>query len=313
MLAAAWLVWVRPGPMSWGFFLYVIWFNPGQSFELYANLQRWPLLLLAQDVAGCLSQAAGYAGLLLFVMRAPTDKMQPEWAPFERALPALATIIALALMASYASAFGFKTETLTRATILFGLVITVCAIVILLLRRHTLTPKDNQRLRWVIWGCLIGLPAVVIADLAQYTALFTSVWGDFSPPEDLIGLLYLVNGILCLFVFEAIRRPRVVNVAIPLRRVTVLALTMSVPALLLHREAEHFQEKSRSSGVGLVHHRCGLRLCHRSTCIIGRSSWRTATSIAASTKPSAIWEKPFGRRKIRQRSIICFPMACSAH
>ena len=177
VLAAAWLVWVRPGPMSWGFFLYVIWFNPGQSFELYANLQRWPLLLLAQDVAGCLSQAAGYAGLLLFVMRAPTDKMQPEWAPFERALPALATIIALALMASYASAFGFKTETLTRATILFGLVITVCAIVILLLRRHTLTPKDNQRLRWVIWGCLIGLPAVVIADLAQYTALFTSVWG----------------------------------------------------------------------------------------------------------------------------------------
>ena len=243
VLAAAWLVWVRPGPMSWGFFLYVIWFNPGQSFELYANLQRWPLLLLAQDVAGCLSQGAGYAGLLLFVMRAPTDKMQPEWAPFERALPALATIIALALMASYASAFGFKTETLTRATILFGLVISVCAIVILLLRRHTLTPKDNQRLRWVIWGCLIGLPAVVIADLAQYTALFTSIWGDFSPPEDLIGLLYLVNGILCLFVFEAIRRPRVINVAIPLRRVTVLALTMSVPALLLHREAEHFQEK----------------------------------------------------------------------
>ena len=144
-------------------------------------------------------------------------------------------------MASYASAFGFKTETLTRATILFGLVVTVCAIVILLLRRHTLSSKDNQRLRWVIWGCLIGLPAVVIADLAQYTTVGASVW-DFSPPEDLIGLLYLVNGILCLFVFEAIRRPRVVNVSIPLRRVTVLALTMSVPALLLHREAEHFQE-----------------------------------------------------------------------
>ena len=31
ILAAAWLVWTRPGIMTWGFFLYVIWFNPGQS------------------------------------------------------------------------------------------------------------------------------------------------------------------------------------------------------------------------------------------------------------------------------------------
>ena len=241
VLAAAWLVWVRPGPMSWGFFLYVIWFNPGQSFELYAQLQRWPLLLLAQDIAGCIAQAAGYAGLLLFVMRAPTDTTQPEWLPYERALPALGLAIALALMASYASAFGFKTEFLTRATILFGLVVSVAALVILLLRRQTLSPKDNQRLRWVIWGCLIGLPAFVIADLSQYTTVGAMFWGA-SPPEDLIGLLYLVNGILCLFVFEAIRRPRVVSVSIPLRRVTVLALTMSVPALLLHREAEPLKE-----------------------------------------------------------------------
>ena len=180
VLAAAWLVWVRP-PMSWGFFLYVIWFNPGQSFELYAQLQRWPLLLLAQDIAGCIAQAAGYAGLLLFVMRAPTDTTQPEWLPYERALPALGIAIALALMASYASAFGFKTEFLTRATILFELVVSVAALVILLLRRQTLSPKDNQRLRWVIWGCLIGLPAFVIADLSQYTTVGAMFWGT-SPP-----------------------------------------------------------------------------------------------------------------------------------
>ena len=30
VVAAAWLVWTRPGRMSWGFFLYVMWFNPGQ-------------------------------------------------------------------------------------------------------------------------------------------------------------------------------------------------------------------------------------------------------------------------------------------
>ena len=242
VLAAGWLVWTRPGPMSWGFFLYVVWFNPGQSFEFYAQLQRWPMLLLAQDVAACVAQAAGYAGLLLFAIRAPADQLQPEWARVERALPLLALIIAVALAASYASAFGFKTEILTRATILLGLVVSLSAFAILMLRRQSLTPKDNQRLKWVIWGCLIGLPASVIADLSQFTTLFKTPWGDFSPPDDAVGLLNLVNGILCLFVFEAVRKPHVVSVSIPLRRVTLLALTMSVPALLLHREAEHFQE-----------------------------------------------------------------------
>ena len=29
VLGAAWLVWTRPGPMTWGFFVYVIQFNPG--------------------------------------------------------------------------------------------------------------------------------------------------------------------------------------------------------------------------------------------------------------------------------------------
>jgi len=55
-------------------------------------------------------------------------------------------------------------------------------------------------------------------------------------PDDVIGLLYLVNGVLCLFVVEAIRRPRVINVWIPLRRATVLALLLSAPALLVHEQ-----------------------------------------------------------------------------
>jgi hypothetical protein len=241
VLASAWLVWTRPGPMSWGFFLYVIWFNPGQGFEFYAQLQRWPLLLLAQDVLGCLSQAAGYAGLLVFVMRAPTGVLQPEWARIERALVPITIIIAAEQMGSYASAFGFGTEILTRATILFGLVVSLAAVLILILRRKSLSPKDNQRLRWVMWGSLIGLPAFVIADLSEYTTVFSSSWG-IELPEDVAYLLYLVNGILVLFVFEALRRPRVVNVAIPLRRVTILALMMSVPAVLLHHEAERIQE-----------------------------------------------------------------------
>jgi hypothetical protein len=95
----------------------------------------------------------------------------------------------------------------------------------------------------VIWGCLIGLPAFTIAELGSQTAFFAvTPWGDLTPSEPVIGLLYLINGVLCLFVFEAIRSPRVVNVSIPLRRVTILGLTLSIPVLLLHREIDHIHE-----------------------------------------------------------------------
>ncbi len=76
VLGAAYLVWIRPGPMTWGFFAYTIQFNPGQSFLFYAWLQQWPRALLAQDVASCVLQAAGYTGLLLFALRAPVDRAE---------------------------------------------------------------------------------------------------------------------------------------------------------------------------------------------------------------------------------------------
>jgi hypothetical protein len=224
VLAAGWLVWTRPGPMSWGFFLYVIWFNPGQSFQFYALLQRWPLLLLMQNVAGCIAQGVGFTGL--FVLRVPNDEPDLRWRGLERALPLIALVLTLLLLTSYGSVFGYHTEIGTRAGILIGFIIASCALTILMLRRRTQTPEDYQRVRWVIWGCIIGVPSL----------------GDFTPSEDIIGLLYLVNGVLCLFVFEAIRRPRVVSVAIPLRRVTILALLLSVPALLIHHQVESIQK-----------------------------------------------------------------------
>ena len=243
VLAAAWLVWTRPGGMSWGFFLYVMWFNPGQSFQFYALLQHWPLLLLAQNVAGCIAQAVGFTGLLLFVLRVPNDEPDPRWRALERALPLIALALTLLLLASYGSAFGYRTEIGTRAGILTGFIVASCALAILMVRRRTQTPEDYQRVRWVIWGCLIGLPSFLLAELASETTLFNTRWGDFTPSEDIIGLLYLVNGILCLFVFEAVQRPRVVSVAIPLRRVTILGLMLSAPALLLHHQVDSLQKQ----------------------------------------------------------------------
>jgi tryptophan-rich sensory protein/uncharacterized small protein (DUF1192 family) len=234
--------------MSWGFFLYVNWFNPGQVYAFEAILAQWPTILLAHDLTTVFAQAAGYAALLLFVLRVPNNKTEPRWQPVERALPVVALFFAIALLASYGSVFGHPTETITRATILAGFAVDVGALAILFDRRRTQTPEDSQRVRWVIWGCLIGLPAFLIAELASTTTIFETRWGDFTPSEDIIGLLYLVNGILCLFVFEALRRPRVVSVAIPLRRVTILGLTLSIPVLVLHHQVERMQEHLQMPG-----------------------------------------------------------------
>jgi hypothetical protein len=244
VLGAAWLVWTRPGRMTWGFFLYVIWFNPGQSAQYYALLQQYSsIALLAQNLLGAVAQGIGAAGFISFALRAPTNAAAPRWRAIEKTLPVIAIALAVLLSLSYANLFGYPTETVTRVGVLSGLAVAASALFILLARRKELPPQDYQRLRWVIWGCLIGLPALVIADAGTGTTLLDSLWQGSPPPEQLWGLLYLVNGVLCLFVSEAIRRPYVVTVGIPLRRVTILGLFLSLPTLMLHQQIDHVREE----------------------------------------------------------------------
>jgi hypothetical protein len=243
ILAAAWLVWTRPGIMTWGFFLYVIWFNPGQSAQYYALLQRYsPIALLTQNIVGAIAQGVGSAGFIWFALRAPNDKTTLRWRPVELILPFIAIVLAGLLTLSYANLIGYPTEAVTRAGVLSGIVVAACAFLILLARQKELPPQDYQRLRWMIWGCLIGLPALVFADAGTTTTLLNNLWLGYSPPEQLWGLLYLVNGVLCLLVSEAVRRPYVVKVSIPLRRVTIFGLLLSLPVLFLHETIDHLRE-----------------------------------------------------------------------
>jgi hypothetical protein len=41
---------------------------------------------------------------------------------------------------------------------------------------------------------LIGLPAFLFAELASSTTILETRWENFTPSEDVVGLLYLVNG-----------------------------------------------------------------------------------------------------------------------
>ena len=242
VLGAAWLVWTRPGLMTWGFFIYVIQFNPGQAFQFWAWLQLWPRALLAQNVIFLVMQAAAYTGLLLFALRAPVDRAEGRWRTVERALPVLAIVFLGVALASMATVFGYPAEIWARGMLFIGFAVSVGALAILIGRRRDLSPRDYQRIRWVIWGCLIGLPAYLLAQLSQETSLFGDLLGEGQAPEEVAGALSLVNGILCLFVVEAVRRPTVVNVWIPLRRATAFGLLLSVPVLFLHKQIEVIDE-----------------------------------------------------------------------
>jgi hypothetical protein len=242
VLGAAWLVWTRPGAMTWGFFVYVIQFNPGQAFQFYAWLQQWPRALLVQDGVSVVMQAAAYAGLMLFALRAPVDRAEGRWRAVERALPALAILFLLTGLASLGTLFGYRAEIWMRSSLMLGLPVSVAALAILLGRRQDLSPRDYQRIRWVTWGCLIGLPAYLIAELSQETSLLDGLLGEGALPEEIAGLLYLINGVLCLFVAEAVRRPTVINVWVPLRRATLIGLLLSVPVLFLHKQIETIDE-----------------------------------------------------------------------
>ena len=94
----------------------------------------------------------------------------------------------------------------------------------------------------MIWGCLIGLPAFIFAESLSQTSMFQPLLG--APPSDAaLGLLYLLNGILVAFVFEAVRRPRVIDVAIPLRRVTLFALLVGPPIFWLGEQITALHEE----------------------------------------------------------------------
>jgi hypothetical protein len=242
VLAAAWLVWTRPSRMSWGFFLFTIWFNPGQGYTAYAVLGTWPAALLGELVLEGVARGTAYAGLLLFVIRAPADRTEPRWRLLERALPLVALGFGVMQLATLAAVFGHGTERISSLNYLAGFLVDVAALAILLSRLRAQSLQDRQRLRWVIAGCVIGLPAHLIAEVFQYTTLWNSLPLVRLLPADLISMLYLVNGVLTWFVFEAVRRPRVLDVWVPLRRISLIGLLVGAPFGYLHAQLSHVDE-----------------------------------------------------------------------
>jgi hypothetical protein len=230
------LVWTRPSRMTWGFFLYAIWFNPGEDYAFYSVLQLWTPAVLIEQILEALAQGAAYAGLIAFALRFPGETIEPRWRRLGAAVPWVGGAIALLMLLSGANLFGLPTETISRIVFFLIVPLDAVAILLLVLRLRRLPPQDEQRMRWAIAGCAIGLPAFLAAELCQSTSLPYLLF-DVQPSQTAIGLLYLFHGVIAYFVGTAVRRRRVVSVAIPLRRGAILAaltFILGVPIVYLH-------------------------------------------------------------------------------
>jgi hypothetical protein len=235
ILVAAALVWQRPNAMTWGFFLYGMWFNPGQFFAWYAELQRWPYALLAQEAAQAIAQGAGYAGFVAFALRFPHNAVAQRWRTVERLLPFLAGALMVLQLLGFGTALGYPTEWFGWAFYIVGYGIDFFVLFILHVKRKSQPPEDRQRTRWVQWGCWVGLLAFIIADSNEATILWDRIWQflKWHPSEVTFSFLYLINTAVPLAVFHAVRKDRVIDVRFACSRATTLFLTWGVIGVIL--------------------------------------------------------------------------------
>lgn len=252
------LVWKRPGIATWGFFLYAVWFNPGQYFYFYAYLQQWPAAELAQEFAQAVAQAFGYAGFVQFALCFPNNEPGVFWRPLRAwVLPSLVAVLALLQLASFANAFGVATEKITETSYVAGMLVDAFVIVALWRRSKKQNVVDRQRTRWVTAGCMLGLTMFVFADSNVATTLWEPIWNqtyfghnvwswlwrqDGGPSETVTGFFFLGNMLLVVAVFHAIRRHRVIDVSFVMSRALVL-ITIGLAWVLLGASAEHAFEK----------------------------------------------------------------------
>jgi len=249
IVVAAVLVWQRPGAMTWGFFLYGLWFNPGQYFVFYAELQRYPQLLLMQEVLQSAAQAIGYAGFIVFAIRFPQDTVEARWQPVERMLPAIVAAIFVIQLTAFATVFGYHTELFGRWAYGLGYAVDIAVLLILHFRRRIQSPQDQQRTRWVLWACRVGLLSFIFADSNMATSLWDPIvtrfctsagslasWtcdADGTLSATTLLSLFLLSGTIPVAVFHAIHRHRVIDIRFALSRGTTLLLTSVIIAGVL--------------------------------------------------------------------------------
>jgi len=234
ILCAAVLVWRGPCAMTAGFFLYALWFNPGQYFEFYSWLQGHVAAMIAQETLQAIFQALGYVGFLVLALTFPNDRVRPRLRWILGLLPVVFVVLAALQFASFLNVFGVPTENVTRASYIAGWIVDVAVILILPVLLIDQPPEERARTRWLLTGCVAGLSCFIFADFSEATTM--SPW---ELPETAANFLYFANVFtLAAFAYSVVHH-RVVNVSFAVtrgvERLALWALVTAFGAYVIHR------------------------------------------------------------------------------
>lgn len=240
------LAWHYPKRLDvFGFFLYSIWFNPGQDYVFYELLPE-PLHAPHEALAALL-QAAGLAGFAVFALRFPTDRSEGWRRPVARALPAFVVVLTGLTIAGAGAAFGRPNGFLWLVTFWAKTAVYPLVVAAFLTKLRILPPAERERLRWVVFGCIPGLFFFLLAESVDVTSLWQPLFErtGWSPPETSLDFAYLVNALVPVCIGYAVVRQRVLPVDFIVNRGLTLGIvwaivTMSVEGLILatHRFIE---------------------------------------------------------------------------
>lgn len=221
ILLATFLLLQRPSVMTLGFFLFSLWYNPGQAYVCYILLERWPWLLILQELLQAFVLALGYIGFAVFALRFPEGVVTGWRRWIERGLPYLACYLLVLYIWSFGTVLGLRTEFVTSLAYLSGYAIDLLIIIALVARLREQKPIERQRMKWVLFGCMIGLPAFIFADSNEATSVWDAVYKTFhipAPSEAVLDYFYMANAVVAIAVAYAVLRHRVIDVRIVLRR-----------------------------------------------------------------------------------------------
>jgi len=224
LVIGASLVLLRPGPATWGFYLFCVGLNP-QTF--FVSLSRYPSAAsnIATTVLDDIFISGGVVGLLMFGLHFANDDREGWRRWLERSIPYLFVVCAaLTVYPDYANlALGLKAETVqTLSLALRGAILALA--VAALLDTYARSPGEvRQRIIWVVIGLLAGVVGIFTADVLVYSN------APFEVPVVGQSLLLLFSVALPLAVAYAVIRHRMFDVRFVINR----ALTYGILTALI--------------------------------------------------------------------------------
>lgn len=224
---AAFCVWQESTPVTWGFFLYSIYFNSGDVLVWYANLPAEALKWVgwSEDVFS----GAGLAGLLMFALYFPDRSVSRQRLAGLWLLVAFVVLTGTSVRSFLNFTKGVPTENVYRVYY-YLLLVTYVAVFALFLRTYITQPADRPRIRWVILGALTGLLCFIFAEVYTLTSLLDSLP---AIPQWLLQMLFAANVLFPMAVAYAIQHHQVINIRLVINRSIAVVFAFVVSSLSL--------------------------------------------------------------------------------